>query len=605
MIAFHATNERMKLKRNPASLACLLLAVTVGCGGSVAAYDRPDFSIEIFSRDGLSLEEEQHITLLEALAAIASNFPGNPRVDDDLREKALAIALRIEPLHYHSRIADRELSKGLLPGSTAYFESITLVSETLWRVAERLSTPPLQPDGVRLAPYLMELSLITHPDPPLERLVTYASATEGKSPQWERFTTLQADVNRSTSKTLTIRQEAAALLKAGKTPDSNTPPIAMTGNPEPPGPNSQPSPQPVPSGPISTSLAIVRSVASSGGAVVPGRVSLMVRAPQSTEERALLSPTDDSDSRPALPLFSSKREIPVTGFAISKELATARGWQWPQGVVGEVGFSPVDNSLARSGANPARVFLASAVLVESYLRKKPLNEDFIVCGEGEFPSSDLLLTAGPLDVARAAAEMERQYLLLPASSMDKLVTSLQTTEELEPLFKTELIACDTIAEALDRALSPTEPALLEASTAFAEIEAVSSRMTLPDLARNAKVQERLVAILEKYPDHLSAKAMLEFGRRPISNEAKVAQFSHQIDTLVAPFLDLDRASDLTESRRKLAEAKGQLSVIRNAIPVEARDLFKPAGEIINAAGLYLDLSNRTTSIAYQRIREID
>ena len=106
----------------------------------------------------------------EALAAIASNFPGHPSVDSDLREKALALSLRLNPLHLHSRLAHSALLNGTTPEKTAYFDSLSAVSETLWTTAKRLTKTPTDPEERKLAPYVMELSLLTQPSPPIERV---------------------------------------------------------------------------------------------------------------------------------------------------------------------------------------------------------------------------------------------------------------------------------------------------------------------------------------------------------------------------------------------------------------------------------------------------
>jgi len=592
----------MKIRRVPHLIALCFLAALIPGPGRVCAYDAPDFDAEVFSADGIFLPDEQQSSLLEALAAIASNFPGNPRVDDDLREKALAIALRLDPMHYNSRLAHRELVKGTAPVATAYFDSLTVVSETLWNLAAQLSRPPLQPDGVRLASYLMELSLIIHPEPTSERLELYATATGGNFPQWEKFITLQPEGNRSTTRTISLRSEVNALQKNRKSGGAPAT-TRMTGGAPAPG---IPAPQPsgtTPDTPIATSLTVVSSVVEVDGTPIAGRVSLMVRPPQNRIERNLIAgASGSSPTAPGLPLIASNEDVPVEEVRIPPGFATEHSWTWPAGSVGELGFTPSGSSPSRRPATPPNVMPQAAVLVGSVLGKAAINEEFILSGEISDPASAPVLR-DPLATLRAAGTFGKKYLLMPASALEALVTALQQTGQLSPLFETELVSYSSLGEAIALATSPTDPALIEATAGFAEIEAVSTRMSFPDLARNAKVQERLDGILAKYPGHLSARAMLEFGRRPVSEEMKISQFVGQIDTLVQPFIDLEAMDDINTSKAKIAEAERQLAQLRLEVPAEGRALIPPLEDFIEAAGLYLGLSNRNTTIAFQRLRE--
>lgn len=584
---------------------CWLAALILG-PGRVSAYDSPDFDFAVFSRDGIFLPAEQESSLLEALAAIASNFTGNARVDDDLREKALAIALRLDPMHYNSRLAHRELAKGTSPVATAYFDSLTVVSETLWNLARQLSNPPLQPEGVQLAPYLMELSLITHPEPPSDRLDLYAAATGGGYPQWEKFTTLQPETNRSTTRTISIRSEANAFQKNRKN-GGNPAPSTMSGKTPPPArPDPAPS-RPVPPGPIAASLTLLPSIVDVDGTAMAGRVSLTVRPPQNRIERNLIASAAGTASSnpggPGLPLIASNEDVPVGEIRIPTSFASERSWTWPGGAVGEVGFTPTVSSGTRRPATLPNVMPQAAVLVGNLLGQMAINEEFILSGESSDATSAPVIR-NPLATVQAAGSFGKKYLLIPASALEALITSLQETGKLSLLFETELVSYSSLTEAITLATSPTDPLLIEAGAAFDEIEAVSTRMSFPELSRNAKVQERLETILTKYPNHLSARAMLEFGRLPVTPEMRVAEFAAQIETLVQPFVNLEEVEDVGTARLKLAEANQQFARLRLEAPAEVRDLVAPFIDLVSAAGAYLGLSDRDTPVAEQRLKEV-
>jgi len=576
-----------------------------------AAYDKPNFDVPVFAGDGIFLPEDQKSSLLEALAAIASNFPTNNRIDDDLREKALAIALRIDPMHYHCRLAHRALSRGEAPAATTYFDSLSLVSETLWTLASQLSSPPPEPEHRRLAPFLMELSLLTHPEPADGRLAAFALAAHGKNLPWEKFVTLQLDDNRSTGRAQFFRQEGVAILaqqeKKAARSDRPAPPVSDTmvaapGEPVPIVTLAPGAPEPIE--PLSVSIQVVRLIEAIESKLVAGSVTLRLRNPAGRAERDWLELQAASGTVP-VPLMASDDGVPVEGFEIPAAFAATRAWSWPRGTLGEVAFDPADPPPGPRRLIRARIFLPGVVLVESILRKAPVNEQIILSGEIDPETLQVSLPGETLPTIEAAASgMQGKYLLMPASTAQGLIDYLVKSGQLGILFDNELVSYATLDEAVALATSPTPEALSAATVIFREIGAVAERMPLTDLARNAKVQERLETILTGMPGHLSARAMLEFGRRPESPEMRISLSANRINELVAPLFELDDPNvNLPGLVGLLDAAKGELSRLRTEVPAEVRD-FQSAGEdFIDAAELYLDLTNKGTSIALQRLRE--
>jgi len=600
----------MKITRQSARHALSWLAMSALSLSplAVSAYDAPDFSSDVFSPDGIFLPDDQKTSLLEALAAIASNFPENNRVDDDLREKALALSLRLDPLHYESRIAHRELLKGQKPKPTPYFDSLSAVSETLWTIANRLSAPPLEPEQQRLAPFLMELSLVTHPEPPDVRLKAFIVASEGKALPWNRFTTLQPSENRSTTRALFLRQEAITLQnekKPEKRSDSEKPAPMKPVNDSPADPPVRPSTRPVPMEPISVSVASIRLVeAIEDSELMAGTISLTIRSPANGLERNWLA--EQTGGASAIPLLPSEEGLPLEELAVPSALVTARAWTWPARALGEVSFTPNTRPPGPRRIISARGLLPSVILIESALKKAPINEEMIIAGGLDSATLAPLLPGGILATTEVAASMGRKYLLVPAAAMEELMAYLTKSGKLGILFTTELVSYADVAALITRATSPTDAALAGASVVFREIEAVSGpgRMTLAELARNAKVQERLQSILTTCPDHLSARAMLEFGRRPETPEMRASQFAGRIEVIVEPFLNIDDPDeDLSELKGKLEPTKLELSRLRSSVPPEAREFLTAAEDLIEAAELYLNLSNKDTAIAEQRLRE--
>ena len=68
------------------------------------------------------------------------------------------------------------------------------------------------------------------------------------------------------------------------------------------------------------------------------------------------------------------------------------------------------------------------------------------------------------------------------------------------------------------------------------------------------------------------------------------------------YLD-DPDEDLAELKAKLEPTKLELSRLRSSVPLEARSFLAAAEDLIEAAELYLNLANKDTAIATQRLRE--
>jgi hypothetical protein len=580
----------------------------------VRAYDPPEIAPGLFSADGIFLAQEDRSSLLEALAAIASNFSSNARVDDDLREKALALALLLDPLHFHSRVANRELSNGGTPPPTAFFDSLASVSETLWTIGNRLAGPPLDPEEQRLARYLLELSLLTHPEPPAERLETFAAVCNREAPEWEAAVKLQRDTNRSTERAHALFRESLERLREKRRKTTvATPADSPSVTPATPGttpatdtPPARPPRMALPQfEPVTASLASVRQVVGVEQTPVGGTVSLTLRSPVNALEHERLL---ESTTSPILPIIPSDEALILNAFSLPNTALPGRSWT--AGAIGEVRFTPVIEPAGPRRLLRTDAILPALVLAESVLTKKPVNADFVLLGEIDPATLQVTLPGDALSTLAAAAALGRPYVLVPAKVGESLVSYLQKSNQLELLFRTELIGYSDSADAISRLTTPTEPALTSASDVFNAIEEVSlrpdpaTRVTLQDLARIPSAQEKLRGILASVPTHLSAWAMLEYGTRPVTPEIQLFQFSSRVDQIVKPFLALETVDDDENNLVSLIEeCDSQFLKLRADTPVEARSLLGAAEDLVEAAERYLTMTNKTTSMGDQRLRE--
>ncbi|MEM9281437.1 MAG: hypothetical protein AAGA96_06395 [Verrucomicrobiota bacterium] len=589
----------------------ITLILLVNLPGHVCGYDSPNFDEPPFSRDGVFMEESDRESLLEALAAIASNFPSHPKVDDDLREKAVAIALTLEPLHYSSRMAHQKLQAERTVQPIPYFDSLSRVAEALWSNATRLLTPPAELDSIKLSRFLMELSLLTHPDPPMERLQFFGREVGNRPLPWGKFVSLDASQNPSTRQLELLRKEISSV--ANKTEGSsifNTNPGTPSGSEADPQPESSLAGQSI--DPFTSSLKIIRGARDDSEFPVTGALSVTLRpAADTPEEQDLIKQASSPNGSLFIPLLIPSEFSGLKGPNFSKSSVEEFGLPWPGGAVAELGLE-LDLPDEGDVLNYQMVAgIPTYPLLHSALHKTPINDEFAFAGDLIGANRELPLSIRILAFAEAASQMDgTSYLLLPQSVREKLLEEIQTNLQLDALFKIELITYGGRKIAIDLLNRPTPPEWIQASQEFAEIYAVSERMSLVDLAANAKVQERLQTILDRVPNHLSAWVMLEFGKSAASrtsgpNPANATAIT-SMSLLMEPYAQLKEESpDINALRQGISATRRGLSEIRPDLPVSLRALFASAEDALRTCEDYLALSNRNTSNAEQKLEEVE
>lgn len=606
MIAFRALRAtRWKMATLPAfpkNILAAALAFAMLGAANLRAYDSPDFAKHPFSADGIFLEENQRDSILSALTALAANFTGSAKVDSDLKEKALAVALTLDPMNFNARRTHEALARNDAPDRTPYFDTLSAVSESLWTGAERLLEAPVEPENAKLAAYLLEISLLTHPQPPEERLVAFAELTRKKELPWKEFLSLQPGENESSRRSSDMILNLANLDISQRKPK----PRKTSTEPEFFAATDEPMAKPVANTdfePVTKSIACVIYAEAVDGKPMAGKLTLEARPPADASE----TPSGDS-----LPLIPKRADgIMFGGLEKTSSVPETRGWEWPAGVVGALDFETEDAPPGPPRVTTAEVFLPGMILAESAIKGLEINEDTVLGGDFEAIDATPVNRAELLSTIEAAARLDKPYLALPVTDYEKLVAYLRETEQLGVLFATELLAYSGFDDATMMMTRPTPDSLSEASRAFSEIEAVSTRMSFVDLARNAKVQERLESILASYPGHMSAKAMLAFGREePVTTSETMSSVPdgesviEKIDAAIKPFLQLDGSSyDINELRNAIEDSQITISRLRTEMTLEHRDYHSAAEDLLEAAELYIGLTNQTTSTAEQRLRE--
>ncbi|MEM7600603.1 MAG: hypothetical protein AAF357_04215 [Verrucomicrobiota bacterium] len=600
----------MKIHRlTPFSICCAVF-FALASQPSTHAYDVPAFEASPFAPDGIFLEDGDKQSLLEALASVASNFQANESIDDDVTEKALAIALTIDPFHGNSRQAHEALARGERPSTTSYFDSRSAAAEALWGIANRLNTPPVEPEAKNLVPLLMELSLLTHPSPGTDRVIEFDRIAKGHNSLWSGFVSLQPDLHASNRRVQNFKREAKTAKTKQEIESSGSEIFDTKGSQPEKGANELESPDMILEAPEIVeerrSISGVFALPSGGPA---GAIKLHIRAPLSTEEA---SQFDFLDTRPAetypeLPLiFAGDAQHPISSGPFLGQKVKEHKIIWQQGAIGEVTFESAEGT---SGDEQSKIHSSLPLLIslKSISDSRPLNSSFAVAGAYTRQNEKFVEVKNTVKMIQASEPLAQPYLLIQNSTFSALIEHLTETQELELLFYSNLLGFDTFGEVYEMVtMAEVTPALKEASQIFAEIESVSERMSLPELARNIKVQERLEGILELVPNHYSARAMLEFGRASEPTLPLLEKSIDEIDSIIGPYFALRREfrADTNILKHTLEEADLALAGIRTTIPPEAQDYFTLAGDMLEAAEIYLGFSNKTTSIAEQRLREL-
>ena len=244
-------------------------------------------------------------------------------------------------------------------------------------------------------------------------------------------------------------------------------------------------------------------------------------------------------------------------------------------------------------------------LLKAALADGEINQDIILAGGSNSSEGKPRIDGKLEEYLIAAKALDQPYLLIPADVRTDLMAHLYETQDLSVLFEPELMMYTTRSAAISKMTAPTPDAWIEASESFAENKAISERMALVDLARNAKVQERLEAILADAPfHHLSAWAMLEFGKSsPDANtNAPTSDVTKKVSELIAPYFALRGSDpDLNDLRQRFSQTERELSEVRQNLPLELRRYQAAAEDTLEAIDDYLSLSNRDTSMGMQKL----
>jgi hypothetical protein len=606
--------------------------------GQIAAqgyqgFKDPDYELAVFDQDAVSLQGVERNEVVEALAALASNFPANGLVDMDLREKALAIALRLDSLNGSARAARQALMEGQSPEPSEFFQDLPSISRSLWSHAEAMKKGQ-DPADEHLYPLLMELALVVVPNAPPMAEAVYADSVGklgDKVPEWKSFVAIEGGEKSSSERAARILERGRGLLgkivaaleskeKKGKRPNTglaSTPP----GNAETASPSM---PEPVDPDPAdeqgdgkvlrpSAEVHVVRWWRRRGSPVRLGKVILNIREP--TPEDA--------------PLFENGKGNPpsVMGMRLKPpaEAELSSGWvsylyfaarnrnrPWPRGKVGVIDVQLIAGQEALPEAMPLAGggIIGTVLALETTLAGVEMDPATVVFGS---LNSKLQVSAAYGSMAEAVklAREAGYRLIVVSSEAETQVRDWIALGDLDRLVHPQMLMAANVDELVAATRIDRAAEVDEAIQLFSEVEELTNKMTLEEAARNEVVQQRLEAIVDQFPQHLSAKMLLAYGKNGDGLVASVAGSYRSISEVIEPFEvryntamneDGGDAADVQELGNKAGE---RLKYLGARVNGETKKFLDLSEKLLGSFVSYLRLSNKTSTSAIRRRGDVD
>lgn len=85
----------------------------------------------------------------------------------------------------------------------------------------------------------------------------------------------------------------------------------------------------------------------------------------------------------------------------------------------------------------------------------------------------------------------------------------------------------------------------------------------------------------------------------------IRQSVSSIDLWIKPYLSIGGSADLNELKNRFEDDELGLSRLRTEVHPDAGDYFDKAEDLLEAAELYINLTNLGSSIGQQRLREVE
>ncbi|MCF6311023.1 MAG: hypothetical protein L3J39_01090 [Verrucomicrobiales bacterium] len=616
-------------------LGCCLLLVWQGlilAGLSAEVFQDPDFEVKVFDQDALSLQGDDRVMVVEALAALASNFPKNGLVDMDLREKALAIALRLDPLNASARASRAALLKGETPAKTKLFSELASISKVLSQRALMMKEKG-EPEDAILVPLLLELAWVIYPSVGDGKAASYAAAVAAAAagdrlPVWGKLVQLEKSPSKSSvraTKLLSrgraynkkveqavaakVKQKQQQVLAAEKQAAKQQQQMMATAAKEQQQKKTKQAERALLA---KTEMNVVAWTRSRVAGLQYHAAKMKLNIREVTEADAPLFENSKENTpdvmRMRFKYMPAPESVPSWMGSLFRVVQPRLEGVWPRGKVAEVDFVLMGNSapLEPNQRLVGGMGAGTALALNSAVQGEALDPLSIIYVRIAADRSADDPPNGDLSEAIKVGKKGGFRLMVVASDAESKMLDWLALGELDRLIHPQIVAVDDFVELVQFTRADREAHLEEALQLFSEIEELTKKMTLAEAAKNEVVQQRLQAIIEQFPQHLSARMLLAYGKN--SGEMKVSlqgslealkQVLQPLRQYYDSALDIDELDK--EALEKLADqVDASLRDLRNQLDAEVKELINMSGDVAKAMVAFLRLKNKTTSTGLQK-----
>jgi hypothetical protein len=553
-----------------------------GSGGS--KFSAPDFEKKLFDLDSVFLETGEQRRATDALAAVASNFPSDPKVGPALQAKALALALRIDGVHREASSALGKLINGETPDRVDGFDTPQAAAAALWEVAEALDVSDAGNDDRLLACYLMDIAVRIDPDREqgLERFQRLS--LKGGYSGWKGV------VGSSSRLPFKFPRDPGG---GGKRPRPDRPrpdrpgPGDSTGNGsgKPPGGGNTKPPIPVPPATDAKLVrmeAVGRLIALNPDRRPAAGIALPVQA------TAIVGELDTPMTVRFLDIDGEQIPGLAKASAFVPGAVAASGVAWPK----NGGSITVTIGGKYDAQNRDGIALTAGLLARCMVTGGEFEGEAAAAG-GLDEDGTVEALRDPLSLLRGLGATEVPIVILPSANLPQLL-DLALIGDLSAFLQHQIFVVPDLATASSLVVGRSDETS-KARQLFREIQDLARTMPAGDLVANSKVQERLAEIAELAPTHGSARVLLLAGRSELPAQMSRIGSVYLLKQAAAPVLrSLDGDGDpfLENANSVFGPSKTTLRTTRPTIHPDGVPVSDALSDLIEKIEAYSGLNTR-------------
>lgn len=525
-----------------AMAALFFASVTPAPAQATVAYVAPNFHKRVFDPDAVIMSKLMRKSLCSTLTAAAANFPTDEAgVPYQVKEMALAIALRIDAVNEDAQSTHRALEKNEKPPRLDGFETKVAISQKLRDFAGMLNDSTAVEDEKILSCYLLDIA--RHLDPSnTEGVAIFQTVSTGLDyPGW------------------------SSVLNSAANDGFLFPTVAETNNTG--GPKT-PTVKPEPSGNPDAALKLKKSTAqmlgfekSESGALVGTVLTLTLGVDPAISESGLpvrvLFP---------VPPLGDANPLSKSADSVVKALAKSHA-EWPAS--GQKIVARFEPPYLRQNSTSGELALALA-LESLYSGEQPVKMPVAIGGVNSMGHvGGVTGLRWRLRYLNKSSDCET--LIISSENEDDLL-DLLIAGQIDPLLRAQVLKVSTLAEALKLMRGDLTTEEKKAMLDFAEIRNVAIRNGAPEeILRTDIVRSRLTEVVAALPRHVSAALLLRFAKNDIPARLSASGSIDELKVMTMPYARIiDQLEVVTGSAAEglRGKASARLTALRDKLNMD-------------------------------------